>query len=207
MCSTSGQFVFALCRRRGVPRPILLTRAANVMWLWFCIRRPGPGTRCLSVCLLSVGLRSCRKVSRAYIYMDIYRSSSCIGLSSNHLFLLFTMNTTASASSATVAPESRAADAASPPMIVAELSLKKRPWRPYITPWTHIVGTVYPGNGTNEDPFVVDWIDNDAENPMTWSERYKWIVTLSVAIATLAVAMASSTLYVQPSYHSWNRAL
>jgi len=93
--------------------------------------------------------------------------------------------------------------------------LRKRPWRRYVTPWEVILNHHYEGEGTEEKPFIVDWIksdDNgakkgdqngnekgnksieDAENPMTWSQAYKWFVVMSVAIATLAVAMASSTL-------------
>lgn len=75
-----------------------------------------------------------------------------------------------------------------------DYTLKKRPWRRYVTPWQSIVSQTYAGEGTVEHPFVVDWIPGDAENPMTWKEAYKWAVTMMVAVATLAVAMASSTL-------------
>ncbi|KAJ9627755.1 hypothetical protein H2203_002968 [Taxawa tesnikishii (nom. ined.)] len=50
----------------------------------------------------------------------------------------------------------------------------------------------YKGAGTEEDPFVVTWIDNDPRNPMLWSEWKKWSITFLVAIATLAVAFVSS---------------
>ena len=74
-------------------------------------------------------------------------------------------------------------------------TLKKRPWRRYVTPWNDIVNHKYKGQGTEEKPFVVDWLpEGDAENPMTWKDAYKWTVVIIVAISTLAVAMASSTL-------------
>lgn len=74
-------------------------------------------------------------------------------------------------------------------------TLKKRPWRLYTTPWRDIRDHHYAGEGTEEKPFVVDWLpEGDAENPMTWSGGYKWSVVITVAISTLAVAMASSTL-------------
>jgi hypothetical protein len=64
-----------------------------------------------------------------------------------------------------------------------------------VTPWSDIVGHKYEGEGTEEKPFVVDWLeDGDAENPMTWGALYKWSVVITVAVSTLAVAMASSTL-------------
>lgn len=50
----------------------------------------------------------------------------------------------------------------------------------------------YDGSGTEEDPFVVVWIDHDPRNPMLYSELKKWSLTMLVAIATLAVAFVSS---------------
>lgn len=72
--------------------------------------------------------------------------------------------------------------------------LRKRPWRRYTTPWDDIVGKTYPGEGTEEKPYLVDWLEGDAENPMTWKQHYKWFVVIINAVATLAVSMASSTL-------------
>jgi len=78
------------------------------------------------------------------------------------------------------------------------MGLRKRPWRRYVTPWQRILTHTYHGEGTENEPYVVDWIDGerggDPENPMTWGAAYKWRVTMAVAVATLAVAMASSTL-------------
>jgi hypothetical protein len=50
----------------------------------------------------------------------------------------------------------------------------------------------YPGSGTDEDPYVVNWITNDPRNPMLFSKTKKWGLTALVAIATLAVAFVSS---------------
>ncbi|GAB7348424.1 hypothetical protein MBLNU459_g6849t2 [Dothideomycetes sp. NU459] len=50
----------------------------------------------------------------------------------------------------------------------------------------------YPGSGTEEDPFVVNWIENDPRNPMLFAEWKKWSLTMLVAFATLAVAFVSS---------------
>lgn len=50
----------------------------------------------------------------------------------------------------------------------------------------------YEGSGTESDPYVVEWIDNDPRNPMLFSELKKWSLTAVVAIATLAVAFVSS---------------
>ncbi|KAJ5664458.1 hypothetical protein N7507_005189 [Penicillium longicatenatum] len=55
-----------------------------------------------------------------------------------------------------------------------------------------IIDYPYPGSGTEDDPYVVTWIDNDPRNPMLFSETKKWSYTMVVAIATLAVALVSS---------------
>jgi hypothetical protein len=55
-----------------------------------------------------------------------------------------------------------------------------------------IVNHPYDGSGTEDDPFLVMWIDNDAVNPMNYPVALKWSITLLVAIATLAIAFVSS---------------
>ena len=55
-----------------------------------------------------------------------------------------------------------------------------------------IINYPYRGSGTENDPFLVTWIDNDPVNPMNYSDAMKWSITMLVAIATLAVAFVSS---------------
>lgn len=50
----------------------------------------------------------------------------------------------------------------------------------------------YKGSGTEDDPFIVEYIPNDPRNPMEWSQFKKWFIIMTVAIATLAVAFVSS---------------
>jgi len=50
----------------------------------------------------------------------------------------------------------------------------------------------YKGSGTEEDPYVVEYIENDPRNPMLFSQTKKWLITMLVAVATLAVAFVSS---------------
>lgn len=59
-----------------------------------------------------------------------------------------------------------------------------------ITP--EVVAYEYEGSGTEDDPYVVTWIDNDPRNPMLYSRVKKWCLTMLVAFATLAVAFVSS---------------
>lgn len=51
----------------------------------------------------------------------------------------------------------------------------------------------YPGKGTAESPFLVDWLPSEAANPYNWKKSYKWFVTAVVAISTLCIAFASSS--------------
>ncbi|KIP06011.1 hypothetical protein PHLGIDRAFT_107513 [Phlebiopsis gigantea 11061_1 CR5-6] len=54
-------------------------------------------------------------------------------------------------------------------------------------------GRKYPGRGTLEDPFVVDWDLGDPENPFNWSRLRKWIITLQLAVGTWTVSFCSSS--------------
>jgi hypothetical protein len=50
----------------------------------------------------------------------------------------------------------------------------------------------YHGDGTQESPFVVTWIDHDPRNPMLFSQAYKWSITINMAFSVLAVSLCSS---------------
>ncbi|KAH8812358.1 major facilitator superfamily domain-containing protein [Xylogone sp. PMI_703] len=51
----------------------------------------------------------------------------------------------------------------------------------------------YEGSGTESDPFLVTWIDNDPRNPHGMPTWRKWLITAVLSIATLAVAFNSSS--------------
>src|SRR5277367_4812626 len=61
---------------------------------------------------------------------------------------------------------------------------------------THVTPEVlhhkYPGSGTHDDPYVVEYIHNDRRNPMLFPMWKKWAITILVAFATLAVAFVSA---------------
>lgn len=50
----------------------------------------------------------------------------------------------------------------------------------------------YPGSGTEDDPYRVEFLPGDERDPQNFSNLKKWSITLLVAIATLAVAFVSS---------------
>ena len=59
-----------------------------------------------------------------------------------------------------------------------------------VTP--EIIDYPYVGSGTEEDPYVVEWIPNDPRNPMEFNTSLKWMYTVTVAFATFAVSLSSS---------------
>ncbi|KAG5981755.1 hypothetical protein E4U55_002584 [Claviceps digitariae] len=50
----------------------------------------------------------------------------------------------------------------------------------------------YAGQGTPESPFLVEFLPDDARNPMTFPRPYKWFITLTTAVSTLAISFTSS---------------
>lgn len=50
----------------------------------------------------------------------------------------------------------------------------------------------YKGSGTEEDPYLAEFIPHDPRNPMGFPMWKKWTITLMVAFATLAVSFVSS---------------
>ena len=50
----------------------------------------------------------------------------------------------------------------------------------------------YPGSGTTEDPFVVDWIPDDPKNGFNIPTGLKWLIVLICSFNTLAASLAST---------------
>ncbi|TVY81430.1 Efflux pump FUBT [Lachnellula suecica] len=74
-----------------------------------------------------------------------------------------------------------------------------RPEIPYsrlILSWTSLTDEVinhnYPGAGTSEDPYRVEWLENDPRNPLSLPFGRKWLITFIMAFATLAITFSSS---------------
>ena len=73
-----------------------------------------------------------------------------------------------------------------------KLTGRKMPWQHNITPFEHVLNQDYEGHGTAKEPYLIDWVDADVENPQEFGSVYKWSVAIFVSIATLAVALSSS---------------
>ena len=54
----------------------------------------------------------------------------------------------------------------------------------------------YAGRGLLEDPYVVEWDQNDPENPYNWSKRRKWVITLQVRTDTCRMRIPQRELLV-----------
>ncbi|KAK8058975.1 multidrug resistance protein [Apiospora phragmitis] len=59
-----------------------------------------------------------------------------------------------------------------------------------VTP--EVVAWRWAGKGTEDDPFLVDYIDNDPKNPMRFSQLKRWSIMMVQAVAVLAVAFVST---------------
>ncbi|KAL2131033.1 hypothetical protein VTI74DRAFT_5623 [Chaetomium olivicolor] len=55
-----------------------------------------------------------------------------------------------------------------------------------------VLNYTYPGEGTPESPYIVDFLPHDASNPQRYPNSKKWTITLLQALATLAVAFVST---------------
>jgi len=51
----------------------------------------------------------------------------------------------------------------------------------------------YPGSGTLDDPYLVDWLPGERANPYNWATSYRWAVTAVVAFSCLCISFASSS--------------
>ncbi|TGO88333.1 hypothetical protein BPOR_0169g00120 [Botrytis porri] len=60
----------------------------------------------------------------------------------------------------------------------------------HVTP--EVLNYPYRGSGTEQDPYVVEYIPDDRRNPLNFTVLKKWTITVLLAFATLAVSFVSS---------------
>lgn len=68
-------------------------------------------------------------------------------------------------------------------------------WRLVLNPGAitqEVADHPYAGAGTEEDPYVVDWMPKDFRNPLELKTSMKWFITMIAALETLVVALVSS---------------
>lgn len=61
-----------------------------------------------------------------------------------------------------------------------------------MTPFEDILDHTYKGSGTDADPYIVDWLRDDPEDPQNFPAAYKWGQVGMTSLLTLAVTLASS---------------
>lgn len=50
----------------------------------------------------------------------------------------------------------------------------------------------FPGEGTEEEPYMISWMENDPANPLEFTKGRKWLNALILALAVWTVSIASS---------------
>jgi hypothetical protein len=55
-----------------------------------------------------------------------------------------------------------------------------------------VVAHEYEGSGTEEDPFIVNFLSKDTGNPMQFPSSRKWFISMVAAMSMLATAFVSS---------------
>ncbi|CAF0943953.1 unnamed protein product [Adineta ricciae] len=74
----------------------------------------------------------------------------------------------------------------------SKFSLTQTTYRRYVTPFEKILSQQYQGQGTTEEPYKIEWILEDPENPQTWNTVYRWMLTVFVSVAATIVLFCSS---------------
>jgi hypothetical protein len=64
-----------------------------------------------------------------------------------------------------------------------------------------VLNASYEGRGTESDPYVVTWIDDDPGNPMGFVKWHKWVICMLQAVVTFIVALNSSAFSGIPPHH------
>lgn len=55
-----------------------------------------------------------------------------------------------------------------------------------------VIDQKYVGAGTEDDPFQVNWLENDPRNPLAFSSVFRWYLMILVGVDTFAVSLVSS---------------
>lgn len=89
-------------------------------------------------------------------------------------------------------------DASTPPSDAETLNQRPQPQSLVRLLFDHtriddaVLNHTYQGKGTAENPYMVNWIPDDAGNPFNWSRLSRWRITMISAVTCFAVAFSSS---------------
>jgi len=86
-------------------------------------------------------------------------------------------------------------------MSIEEEKPKKSAHVPFyrlILSWSMVTDEIlnhqYHGSGTTQDPYRVEWLENDPRNPLLFPSWIKWLITLLLSVACLSTSFSSSAL-------------
>jgi hypothetical protein len=66
---------------------------------------------------------------------------------------------------------------------------RKLPWRRHITPYEGLLAQKYEGQGTDAEPYIVDWLVEDAENPQHWKSVHQSITVVWTSLIRVVIQM------------------
>ena len=76
---------------------------------------------------------------------------------------------------------------------IAATPSASRPSTPPPTRQSQDEESPYPGSGTPEDPYLVDWLPDEPSNPYNWRPSFKWMNMAVIAMSALCISFASSS--------------
>jgi hypothetical protein len=74
----------------------------------------------------------------------------------------------------------------------SKLTSTRTTFNPYVTSFEKIQSHNYRGKGTHKEPYIIDWVSQDSENPQTWNRAYKWSLAIFVSLAAMSILFCSS---------------
>ncbi|OCF31946.1 multidrug transporter [Kwoniella heveanensis BCC8398] len=77
------------------------------------------------------------------------------------------------------------------PLSSAPSSRPSQPSARPTLPHAQVSHFAYPGRGTPDEPFLVDFGPEDRTNPYNWSKKYRWFLTLLIGVTALCPPFAS----------------
>ena len=94
---------------------------------------------------------------------------------------------------ATVIPPSPRAIKSLPPIAATPSASRPSTPPPGSRRSSHDEPSPYPGSGTPEDPYLVDWLPDEPSNPYNWRPSFKWMNMAVIAMSALCISFASSS--------------
>jgi hypothetical protein len=66
-----------------------------------------------------------------------------------------------------------------------DLKRASRPWCRFTTATATLLSRHYVGQGTEQDPYIVDWLEDDNENPLIWKSVSPVNITANLVVVQM----------------------